>query len=139
MVESDKLKEKAAELAAQAAAAAGPLVERAGELAHQAAAAAGPLAAQARERASELAVQAGPMLERASQAAAHGLNTAAENLDRVTGGKYSGQISTVSAKIEQQLERAQQRTQPKRPSGPVSTPPEAATPEPEDRPDVTGS
>ena len=107
------LREKAQELAGQAAAAAGPLAaqarERAAALAEQAAAAAGPLAAQARERAAALAEQAGaaagPLAEQARTRAAHGLDALADNLDRLTGGKYHEQIQSVATKVEHTLDR----------------------------------
>ena len=75
MAESDKLTDKAAELAAQAAAAAAPIVDKAAEL-----------TAQAR------------------QLAADGVSTVAEGLDKLTGGRLADQISTVSVKIEEQLD-----------------------------------
>lgn len=102
MPESGRITDKAAELAGQAAAAAGPLAaqikEKAAELAGQAAAAAGPLAAQAKDRAAELA-------EKASEAAAQGVSALAESLDKATGGKYSDRISSVTAKLEERLDR----------------------------------
>lgn len=114
-IDTDKLKDKATDLAGQAAAAAGPLKDRAAELAAQAAAAAGPLAAQAKEKATELAAQAavaaGPLKERAEELAAkagekaaHGVSTLAENLDKATGGKYSDKISSVTSKLEERLD-----------------------------------
>jgi len=75
MAESDKLTDKAADLAAQAAAAAAPLVDKAAEL-----------AAQARELAAD------------------GVSTVAEGLDKLTGGRLAGPISSVSVKIEDQLD-----------------------------------
>lgn len=124
MVESGKISDKAAELAGQAAAAAGPLAaqakEKASELAGQAAAAAGPLAAQAKEKATVLAGQAaaaaGPLAaqakdraaelaEKASETATHSVSALAESLDKATGGKYSDRISSVTAKLEERLDR----------------------------------
>jgi hypothetical protein len=103
MTESGKLTDKAADLAAQAAAVAVPLArqakERAGVLAGQAVAAAGPIASQARHTADEFAAKAGPV-------AAHGVGALGENIDKLTGGKYSGKISTITAKIEKQLDPA---------------------------------
>ncbi len=102
MVESGKITDKATELAGQAAAAVGPLAaqakEKASELAGQAAAAAGPLALQAKDKATELA-------EKASEAAAHGVSALAKSLDKATGGKYSDRISSVTAKLEERLDR----------------------------------
>ncbi|MDQ6848484.1 MAG: hypothetical protein M3070_00530 [Actinomycetota bacterium] len=107
MSESPKFSDKAADLAAQAAAAAGPLKEKASELAAQAAAAAGPMAAQARERATELATQAvasaGPLAAQARERAAQGVEVLAENLDKITGGKYTDRIGSLSAKLEDAL------------------------------------
>ena len=87
VADSDRLTDKAVDLASQAAAAAAPIVDKASELASQAAAAAAPLAAQARKGASE------------------GVNAIAEGLDNVTGGVFADQISSVSNRIEDQLER----------------------------------
>jgi hypothetical protein len=129
MVEPDKIKDKATELAGQAAAAAGPLAaqakERATELAAHAAAAAGPLAAQAKERATELAAHAaaaaGPLAaqakelaEKAGEKAAVGVSALAGSLNRVTGGKYSSRISAVSTMLEDRLD-------PKDPPAPAPT------------------
>jgi hypothetical protein len=79
------------------------LTDRAAELANQAAAAAGPLAAQAKERAGVLAAQAaaaaGPLAEQARVRAAQGVDVLAGNLDRFTGGKYSEQIHSVAARV----------------------------------------
>src|SRR5256884_397412 len=112
MAEQSKFTEKAAELAGQAAAAAGPLREKATELAGTAAAAAGPLAAQAREKATELAgtaaAAAGPLAAQAKEKAAEladkagelgakGVSALAEGIDKVTGGKYSDKISSVTS------------------------------------------
>jgi hypothetical protein len=130
MSESGKLTDRAAELASQAAAAAGPLKDKATELAGKAAAAAGPIAAQARDqatdlaskaataagpiaaqardRAAELASQAaaaaGPLREKVGKGAAQGVETLADGLDRVTGGKYHDQITSVSTKIGERLD-----------------------------------
>jgi MT0933-like antitoxin protein len=87
MVEPSKITEKASELAGQAAQAAGPALER------------------AKEVAGDLAEKAGPLVERAAGIAAQGVSAAAEQIDKVTGGKYSDKISTVSAKIEDVLDR----------------------------------
>ncbi len=131
MAESPKFTDKAAELAAQAAAAAGPLKEKASEFAAQAAAAAGPMAAQARERATGLAAQAaaaaGPLAAQAREVAAQGVGTLADNLDKLTGGKYSERIGSVSSKLEDALSNA-----PGQKVGPVAEPTpftaQAATP-----------
>jgi hypothetical protein len=87
MVEPSKLTEKAAELAGQAASAAGPAIEK------------------AKEVASDLAEKAAPLVEKAAEIAAHGVSAAAEQIDKVTGGKYSDKISSVSSKIEDALDR----------------------------------
>jgi hypothetical protein len=87
MVEPSKITDKASELAGHAAQAAGPALEK------------------AREVAGELAEKAAPIVDRAAELAAHGVSAAAEQIDKVTGGKYSDKISTVSAKIEDALER----------------------------------
>ncbi len=87
MADSDKITDKAADLVAQAAAAAAPIVDKAAELAAQAAAAAAPIAAQASKRAAE------------------GVSTLAEGLDNVTGGVLARPISAVSARIEEQLDK----------------------------------
>jgi len=73
MADSDKLTDKAVDLAATAAA--------------QAAAAAAEIASQARKGAAE------------------GVSTIAEGLDNVTGGVFADQISAVSNRIEDQLDR----------------------------------
>lgn len=108
MAESPKFSDRAAELAAQAAAAAGPLKEKASEFATQAAAAAGPMAQQARERATELATQAaaaaGPLASQAREKAAQGVEVLAENLDKMTGGKYTERIGSVTSKLEDALD-----------------------------------
>jgi hypothetical protein len=91
MVESSRISEKASELAGQAAQAAGPAIVK------------------AKEVAGELAEKAGPYVEKAADRAAvlasHGVSAAAEQIDKVTGGKYSGKISSVSSKIEAALDR----------------------------------
>jgi MT0933-like antitoxin protein len=87
MVEPSKITEKATELAGQAAQAAGPAIEK------------------AKEVATELAEKAAPIVEKAAELAAHGVSAAAEQIDKVTGGKYSDKISSVSSKIENVLER----------------------------------
>jgi hypothetical protein len=97
MAEQNKVTEKAAELAATAAAAAGPLKDKAAELAATAAAAAGPLAAQAKDRAAGLA-------ERAGELGAKGVSAVAEGLDAVTRGKLSGPISSVTSRLEDVLD-----------------------------------
>jgi MT0933-like antitoxin protein len=87
MVEPSKITEKASELAGQAAQAAGPALEK------------------AKDVAADLVVKAGPVIDKAAELAAHGVSAAAEQIDKVTGGKYSDQISSVSAKIEGALDR----------------------------------
>ena len=87
MVEPGKFTEKATELAGQAAEAAGPLVDKAKEVAEQ------------------VAEKAAPIVEKAGELAAKGVSAAAEGIDKVTGGKYAEQLSTMSAKIEDVLER----------------------------------
>jgi methyl-accepting chemotaxis protein len=81
MADASKITDRAAELAGQAAAAAGPLAARAKEIAGQAAAAAGPIAEQARVHAVQ------------------GVDVVAGSLDKVTGGKYSEQIHSVATKV----------------------------------------
>lgn len=104
MAEQGKITDKAAELAAQAAAAAGPIKDKATEFAGTAAAAAGPMASQAKVKAAELA-------ERAAELGAKGVSALGESIDKVTGGKYSDKISGVTSKIEDKLD-------PDRPSAP---------------------
>jgi hypothetical protein len=87
MVEPRKITEKATELAGTAASAAGPALEK------------------AKEVATDLAEKAAPIVEKAAELAAHGVSAAAEQIDKVTGGKYSDKISTVSSKIEEVLDR----------------------------------
>jgi hypothetical protein len=98
MVESSKITEKATELAGQAAQAAGPAIVRAREVA-------GDLAVKAAPLVEKAAVAAGPLIEKAAVAAAQGVSAAAEQIDKVTGGKYAGPISSISAKIEGALDR----------------------------------
>jgi len=97
MADSSKITDKAAQLAAQLAAAAGPAKDKATELAQTAAAAAAPMAGQAKDRAAGLA-------ERAGEVGAKGVSAIAEGLDKATGGKYSDRISSVSSRIEDVLE-----------------------------------
>lgn len=97
MTEPKKITDKAAQLAAQVAAAAGPIKDKAAELAQTAAAAAAPVAAQAKGKAAGLA-------ERAGEAGAKGVSALAEGLDKATGGRYSDRISSVTSKIEEKLE-----------------------------------
>jgi hypothetical protein len=115
IVEPAKLTEKAANLAGKAVEAAGPLKDKAAGAAGQAAAVAGPLAAQAKDRATQAVGQAAAaasplkekaedLLEKAGEIAAQGVSTVAEGIDKVTGGKFSGRISSVSAKIEKKLD-----------------------------------
>jgi hypothetical protein len=84
------------------------ITDRAAELVNQAAAAAVPVAAQARERATALAGQAaaaaGPIVEQARVRAAQGVDVLAGSLDKVSGGKYSQQIHSVAAKVEEVLD-----------------------------------
>ena len=98
MSEPSKITEKATELAGQAAQAAGPAIEKAKEVAGELAEKAGPLVGKAAEK-------AGPIVEKAAELAAHGVSAAAEQIDKVTGGKYSDKISSVSSKIEGALDR----------------------------------
>jgi methyl-accepting chemotaxis protein len=101
MADTSKFTDKAAALAGQAAAAAGPLAARAKELAGQAAQAAGPITEQARVR------------------AAQGVDVVAGSLDKATRGKYSQQIHTAATKVEGVLD-----TKPKAPKpGPSDVPP----------------
>jgi hypothetical protein len=97
MGEQGKITDKAADLAAQAVAAAGPLKDKATELVGTAAAAAGPIAAQAKVKAAELA-------ERAGELGAKGVSVLGESIDKVTGGKYTDRISSVTAQLEEKLD-----------------------------------
>jgi carbohydrate-selective porin OprB len=83
----------------------GKITEKASELAGQAAQAAGPAIEKAKEVAGDLAEKAAPLVEKAAELAAQGVSVAAEQIDKVTGGKYSDKISTVSSKIEDALDR----------------------------------
>ncbi|MDP9117300.1 MAG: hypothetical protein M3O28_08655, partial [Actinomycetota bacterium] len=56
-----------------------------------------PLAAQAKDRAAGLA-------ERVGEAGAKGVSAVAEGLDKVTGGKLSGPIASVTSRVEEVLE-----------------------------------
>jgi hypothetical protein len=96
MADSSKLTGKAAELAAQAAAATGPIRHRAGELAGAALEAAGPRAAHAKERAVVIA-------ERAGALGARGVSAFGQGLDRATGGRYAKHITSVTARIEERI------------------------------------
>jgi hypothetical protein len=80
--------------------------DRAAELANQAAAAAGPLAARAKELAEQAAAAAGPIAEQARVRAAQGVDIFAGNLDKATGGKYSERIHSVATKVESVLDGA---------------------------------
>ncbi len=93
MVEPGKFTDRASEIANHLLAAAGPLKERAEELAGAAAEAAGPL----KDRADELVARAGEL-------AAQGAGVIADGLDKVTGGKLSDQISTVTSKVQDVLD-----------------------------------
>jgi hypothetical protein len=97
MTEPSKITDKAAQVAAQAAAAAGPLKDRAAELAAAAAAAAAPVAARSKERAVGIADKAGEI-------GAKGVNVVAEGLDKVTGGRFAGQINAVAETIEKRID-----------------------------------
>lgn len=103
----------------------GKFTDKAAELAGQAAAAAGPLAAQAKERATVLAGQAaaaaGPIAEQARVKAAQGVDVLAGNLDKLTGGKYSEQIHSVASKVEEVLDGGK----PKPPAASTDTTPPA--------------
>jgi hypothetical protein len=83
----------------------GKITEKATELAEHAAQAAGPAIVKAKEVASDLAVKAAPIVGKAAGLAAQGVSAAAEQIDKVTGGKYSDRISSVSSKIEDVLDR----------------------------------
>jgi hypothetical protein len=109
MTESGKITDKAAELAARAAAAAGPLKEKATEFAGTAAAAAAPLASQAKEKAALLA-------ERGAELGAKGVSALAESIDKVTGHKYSDKISSVTAKLEERLDPGKPVPDPDKPA-----------------------
>ncbi len=80
--------------------------DRAAELAREAAAAAGPLAARAKELAEQAVVAAGPIAEQARVRAAQGVDVVAGSLDKATGGKYSERIHTVASKVESVLDGA---------------------------------
>jgi hypothetical protein len=109
MADPGKFTDKAAELAGHAAAAAGPLKEKASELAGQAAAAAGPLKDKASELAGQAAAAAGPLVEQGRTTAAHGVDVLAENLDKLTRGKYSDQIHSVAAKVGGAIDTGKQK------------------------------
>ena len=83
-------------VAAQAAAAVGPIKNRAGELAGAAAAAAAPRTAHAKERAVGIAEKAGAIGAKSVTAVAGGL-------DKVTGGKLAKPINAVSSAIEERI------------------------------------
>jgi hypothetical protein len=83
----------------------GKITEKATELASQAAQAAGPAVEKVKEVASDLAERAAPLVEKAAELAAQGVSVAAEQIDKVTGGKYSDKISSVSSKIEDAIDR----------------------------------
>lgn len=78
--------------------------DRAAELAGQAAAAAGPLAARARELAEQTAAAAAPIVEQARVRAAQSVDVVAGSLDKATGGKYTDRIHTVATKVESVLD-----------------------------------
>jgi hypothetical protein len=126
MPEENKITDKAAELAAQAAAAAAPIASKAGELAGTAAAAAGPIAHQAKERATALA-------EKAGAAGAKGVSAVAEGLDKATGGRFADQISSVTSRIEEKI-HPDQVTPTARTAGPQAAAAPTADPEAESAP-----
>lgn len=97
MDEPGRMSDKAAELAASAAAAAKPIKDKAVEVAATAAAAAGPLAASVKMRAAGLADKAGEL-------GAKGISAVAEGIDSATGGKVSDRIASVSSRIEKKLD-----------------------------------
>jgi hypothetical protein len=94
---ASKLGEQAKEKAAEAAHRAGPLAEQAKEKAAEAIHRAAPYAAQAKEKATEAAHKAGTV-------AAHGVESTAGGLDKLTQGKYSDKIKSVSTKLEHLLD-----------------------------------
>ena len=96
MADPTKLTGRAATIAAQAAAATGPLRQRATELAGAAVEAAGPRAAHAKERAVVIA-------ERAGALGAKGVTALGDGLDRATGRRYARQISAVTNRIEERI------------------------------------
>jgi hypothetical protein len=108
------------------------LTDRAAELANQAAAAAGPLAAQAKERASVLAAQAaaaaGPLAEQARVRAAQGVDVLAGNLDKITGGKYSEHIHSVATRVGGVLDTNPKPTAPAEHPAPPTPPAPPAPP-----------
>lgn len=55
---------------------------------------------KAKEKAGELAHKAGP-------GAAKGIDSAKEQLDKATGGKYHDRIETVTGKVQDALKKAQ--------------------------------
>jgi hypothetical protein len=99
MVEPGRIGEKAGELGSRAAQAAGPALEKAREVA-------GDLV----EKAAPLVERAVPLVEKAGELAAHGVSAAAEQIDKVTGGKFADQISTVSARLEDVLDPSKPAT-----------------------------
>jgi hypothetical protein len=119
---ADQAKEKATPLAEKAAEKAGPLATQAAHKAAEAAAQAkdkaGPLAAQAKERATELASKAAPHV-------AHGVDVAAEGLDKATKGKFSDKIETVQVKVHDTVIKAASPEEGAQPAEDAETPSEA--------------
>ena len=92
-----KATSKVTQIGQKVAAAAEPVVGKAAEFASTAAAAAGPRATHAKGKAIEI-------VERAGEVGAKGVNVVAETLDKATGGKYAGRISSVTSKVEDRLD-----------------------------------
>ncbi|GAA2828999.1 Rv0909 family putative TA system antitoxin [Crossiella cryophila] len=61
------------------------------------------LAEQAKEKAAEFAQS--PAGDKARELAAKGVDAAASGIDKVTGGKYTDKIETVSNKVEGFLDK----------------------------------
>lgn len=90
---ADKITDRVSGLAGQAK-------DKASGLADKAA----PYAGQAKDKASELAKKAAPHAEKAGNMAATGVDAAASSLDKVTGGRFSGHIKSVSGKLSHLLD-----------------------------------
>jgi hypothetical protein len=82
----------------------GKITDKAAALAGQAAAAAGPVAARAKELAGHAAAAAAPITEQAKVRAAQGVDVVAGSLDKATRGKYSKQIHSAATKVGSALD-----------------------------------
>jgi len=95
----------------------GKFTDKAAALANQAAAAAGPLASRAKEFGGKAAHAAGPITEQARVRAAQGVDVVAGSLDKATRGKYSKQIHSAATKVESALDSKPKTTPP--PTDPI--------------------